>query len=59
MPSVASTDHGGGARGSYAPTLAWVEWLNNRQLLKPLGYVPPTEYEAEYRRRRQSQGMVA
>ena len=29
-------------------TLAWVDWFNHRRLLEPLGYVPPTEYEARY-----------
>ncbi len=27
-------------------TLTWVDWLNMRRLLKPLGYLPPAEYEA-------------
>jgi transposase InsO family protein len=26
-------------------TLAWVEWFNNRRLLRPIGDVPPVEYE--------------
>jgi transposase InsO family protein len=29
-------------------TLTWVERFNSRRLLKPLGYVPPAEYEARY-----------
>ena len=29
-------------------TLAWVDWFNTRRLLEPIGYVPPTEYEARY-----------
>ena len=29
-------------------TLRWVDWFNNRRLLEPIGYVPPTEYEARY-----------
>ena len=29
-------------------TLEWVDWFNNRRLLGPLGYVPPTEFEAGY-----------
>ena len=29
-------------------TLAWVDWFNTRRLLEPIGYVPPTEYEAHY-----------
>lgn len=30
--------------------LEWVDWLNNRRLLGPLGYVPPVEFETEYYR---------
>ena len=29
-------------------TLAWVDWFNSRRLLEPIGYVPPSEYEARY-----------
>jgi Integrase core domain len=29
-------------------TLEWVDWFNHRQLLEPIGYVPPAEYEARY-----------
>ena len=29
-------------------TLAWVDWLNTRRLLEPIGYVPPAEREAEH-----------
>jgi putative transposase len=29
-------------------TLAWVDWFNTRRLLKPIGYLPPAEYEARY-----------
>jgi transposase InsO family protein len=29
-------------------TLRWVDFFNNRRLLEPIGYVPPTEYEANY-----------
>ena len=29
-------------------TLEWVDWFNSRRLLGPLGYVPPTEFEAAY-----------
>ena len=28
-------------------TLEWVDWLNTRRLLEPLGYVPPAEYQAQ------------
>jgi transposase InsO family protein len=29
-------------------TLTWVNWVNTRRLLEPIGYVPPAEYEASY-----------
>src|SRR6516162_10482080 len=31
-------------------TLEWVDWLNNRRLLEPIGNVPPAEAEAAYYR---------
>jgi len=31
-------------------TLAWVDWFNTQRLLKPIGYIPPAEYEARYYR---------
>jgi putative transposase len=31
-------------------TLEWVDWFNHRRLLEPIGYVPPAEYEAAFRR---------
>jgi len=29
-------------------TLEWVDWVNHRRLLKPIGNVPPAEREASY-----------
>ena len=29
-------------------TLTWVEWFNHRRLLRPIGDVPPAEYEMLY-----------
>ncbi|OWE46071.1 hypothetical protein A8G07_21695 [Escherichia coli] len=29
-------------------TLTWVDWYNNRRLLKRLGHIPPTETEKAY-----------
>lgn len=29
-------------------TLTWVEWFNNRRLLRPIGDLPPAEYEMLY-----------
>jgi putative transposase len=31
-------------------TLEWVDWFNHHRLLEPLGYVPPAEFEAAFRR---------
>ncbi len=31
-------------------TLEWVSWFNNHRLLEPIGYIPPTEAEANYYR---------
>lgn len=28
-------------------TLEWVSWFNHHRLLKPVGYIPPAEVEAE------------
>src|ERR687897_922856 len=32
-------------------TLEWVDWLNHRRLLEPIGHVPPAEFEAAYHRK--------
>jgi transposase InsO family protein len=29
-------------------TLEWVDCLNHRRLLEPIGYRPPAEYEARH-----------
>jgi len=29
-------------------TLTWVDWFNNRRLLRPIGDCPPAEYEVLY-----------
>jgi putative transposase len=31
-------------------TLEWVDWFNHRRLLAPIGYLPPAEFEAAFRR---------
>ncbi len=31
-------------------TLEYVDWFNNHRLLEPIGYVPPAEFEAAYRK---------
>ena len=35
-------------------TLTWVEWFNNRRLLRPIGDLPPAEYEMLYYQRVES-----
>ena len=39
-------------------TLKWVDWFNNRRLLRPIGDIPPIELENEYYRQ-QALAMVA
>ena len=39
-------------------TLKWVDWFNHRRLLKPIGDMPPAEFEALYYQT-ESQAMVA
>tara|TARA_B100000378_G_scaffold109887_1_gene88109 strand:+ start:455 stop:613 length:159 start_codon:yes stop_codon:yes gene_type:complete len=29
-------------------TLEWVDWFNNRQLLEPIGHIPPAQAEGRY-----------
>lgn len=40
-------------------TLEWVDWFNNRQLLEPIGNIPPAELEATYYRQQSESVMVA
>ncbi len=40
-------------------TLSWVDWFNNRRLLEPIGYVPPSEFEERYYRNQTSQSKAA
>jgi putative transposase len=40
-------------------TVRWVDWFNNRRLLGPIGYVPPTEYEEMFYRDQEEQAKVA
>ena len=35
-------------------TLTWVEWFNNRRLLRPIGDVPPAEFEIMYHQQNES-----
>ena len=36
-------------------TLEWIDWLNNRRLLEPIGNIPPVELEQLYYERERSQ----
>ena len=40
-------------------TLEWVDWLNNRRLLEPLGYVPAAEDEAAHHHPQNAPAMEA
>lgn len=40
-------------------TLEWVDWFNNRRLLEPIGYMPPTEFEMRYYQQFEESSMVA
>lgn len=44
--------------GEYA-TLEWLDWLNNRRLLEPIGNIPPTEAEANYYAALETEVMAA
>ena len=35
-------------------TLKWVDWFNHRRLLKPIGNIPPAEFEALYYAKKES-----
>lgn len=39
-------------------TLTWVEWFNNRRLLRPIGNIPPTEYKMLYYQQTESSNAV-
>jgi len=40
-------------------TLEWVHWFNNYRLMEPLGYVPPAEFERDYRDRQAAPAKAA
>lgn len=40
-------------------TLEWVDWINNRRLLEPIGHIPPAEAEARYHAQASEFAMVA
>jgi putative transposase len=39
-------------------TLTWVEWFNNRRLLRPIGDVPPVEFEMMYHQQTESSNVA-
>jgi transposase InsO family protein len=40
-------------------TLDWVDWFNNRRLFKPIGNIPPVEYESLHYQQQEPRAMVA
>jgi transposase InsO family protein len=40
-------------------TLEWVDWFNHRQLLRPIGDVPPAELETAYYREQTESARAA
>jgi len=40
-------------------TLEWVDWFNNRRLLKPIGDIPPVELEMAYYRQEEGSAIAA
>lgn len=39
-------------------TLSWVEWFNNRRLLRPIGDRPPAEFEMMYHQQTESSNVA-
>lgn len=39
-------------------TLTWIEWFNNRRLLRPIGDLPPAEYEMMYYQQTESSNVA-
>lgn len=40
-------------------TLEWIDWFNNRRLLKPIGDIPPVEFEMAYYRQEEGTAIAA
>ena len=40
-------------------TLSWVDWFNNRRLLRPIGDCPPAEFEALYYEQKRESAIAA
>ena len=39
-------------------TLTWVDWFNNHRLLRPIGDVPPAEFEMMYHQQTESSNVA-
>jgi putative transposase len=39
-------------------TLTWFDWFNNRRLLRPIGDVPPAEFEMMYYQQTESSNVA-
>ncbi len=39
-------------------TLTWVEWFNNRRLPRPIGDLPPAEFEMMYHQQTESSNVA-
>lgn len=42
------SDRGATKQAVELATLEWVSWFNHHRLMRPLGNVPPAEFEANY-----------
>ncbi len=40
-------------------TLEWVDWINGRRLLEPIGHIPPAEAEAHFYAALETEPMAA
>ena len=40
-------------------TLEWVDWFNHRQLLEPIGSIPPAEAELRYHAQNEERAIAA
>ena len=40
-------------------TLEWVDWVNHRRLLEPIGNIPPAKAEARFHAQSEGLAMVA
>lgn len=40
-------------------TLEWVDWIDDRRLLEPIGNIPPAELESAYHRQQRESALAA